>query len=189
MEQVVGAAIERCGGDDFVSGAGEGCERKRFSGLPRGSGQPRRSAFESRYALLEHVCCGVHDAGVDVAKLLEAEEAAGVVGVLKDVGRGLVDGHGTRSGGGVGGLAGMHGKGGKLLLLGFGHDLLLRGSVAWVTSTTEAGWGIQAGKRRNGPDPLDPGRLASRSVALSALSASEPRAGVRTPYTDTCTWP
>ena len=53
------------------------------------------SAFEGGNALLEDVGGGVHDAGVDVAELLQAEEPAGVVGVVEDVGGGLVDGHGA----------------------------------------------------------------------------------------------
>jgi hypothetical protein len=43
-----------------------------------------------------------------------------MVRVLKGVGGGLVDGYGARAGGGVRGLTGMNGKGGKMLLR-FGH--------------------------------------------------------------------
>jgi hypothetical protein len=49
----------------------------------------------SRAALLEHVRGGVHDAGVDVAELLQGEEARAVFCVVEGVGGGLVDGHGT----------------------------------------------------------------------------------------------
>src|ERR1700722_219595 len=44
-----------------------------------------------------------------------------MIGGLKDVGSGLVDGDGTRSGRGVGLLPGMPGKGRELLLLCFCH--------------------------------------------------------------------
>ena len=41
---------------------------------------------------------------------LQREETAGVVGVLKQVRRGLVDGNGARSGGRIGRLAAVDGK-------------------------------------------------------------------------------
>ena len=71
-----------------------------------------------------------------------AEQPPGVVGVLKQVGGGLVDGHGSRAGRRIGRLAGVNGKGGKLLLLRFGHDGLLQVAVVvafwliWVRSSS-----------------------------------------------------
>jgi RNA-splicing ligase RtcB len=115
VEEVVGAAVERGGGDDLVAGAGQGEDGERLGGLAGGRGERGRAAFERGDALLEDVGGGVHDAGVDVAELLEAEEAAGVVGIVEDVGGGLVDGHGARVGGGVGDLAGVNCERGKML--------------------------------------------------------------------------
>ena len=117
VEQVVGAAVERCGGDDLVAGGGQGGDGQGFRRLAGGRRQSRRAAFERGHALLEDVGGGVHDARVDVAELLQREQPAGMVGILKQVRRGLVDGHGARAGGGIGRLAGMNGEGGKLLLL------------------------------------------------------------------------
>ena len=54
-----------------------------------------------------------------------------MVRVLEEIGGGLVNGHGPRSGGGVGDLTGVDGKGGKLLLW-FGHDWLLQIGVMSV---------------------------------------------------------
>ena len=119
VEEIVGAAVERGGGDDLVAGRGQRGDGERLRRLARGRGQRRRAAFERRHALLKDVGGGVHDAGVDVAELLQREQAAGVVGVLEDVGGGLVDGHGARAGGGVGRLAGVNGQRGKLLLFRF----------------------------------------------------------------------
>ena len=48
---------------------------------------------------------------------LQRKEPAGVVGILKEVRRGLVDGDGAGAGRGIGRLAGMNGKGGEVLLL------------------------------------------------------------------------
>ena len=99
---------------------------ERLGGLAGGRRQRGGSAFEGRDALLEDVGGRVHDARVDVAELLQREEAAGMVGVLKQVRRGLVDGNGARAGGGIGRLTGMDGEGGEVLLLLFGHPVLLR---------------------------------------------------------------
>ena len=119
VEEVVGAAIERGGGDDLVSGAGQGRNGQGFGGLAGGGGQRGRSPFERGHALLEDVGRRVHDAGVDVAEFLQAEEPGGVIGVLEDVRGGLVDGDGAGSGRGVGFLPGMHGKCCEMLLLAF----------------------------------------------------------------------
>ncbi len=120
VEEVVGAAVERGGGDDLVAGLGEGEDGEGLGGLAGGGGERGDSAFERGDALLEDVGGGVHDAGVDVAELLQAEEAGGVVGVVEDVGGGLVDGDGAGVGGGVDDLAGVEGEGGKLLRRGGG---------------------------------------------------------------------
>ena len=58
-------------------------ERERLRGLARGQGHAGRAAFESGHALFEDVGGRVHDARVDVAELLQAEQAGGVVGVVE----------------------------------------------------------------------------------------------------------
>ena len=131
VEEVIGAAVERSGGDDFFAGRGEGGDGERFRRLAGGRGQARRAAFERRNALFENVGGGIHDAGVDIPEFLEREETAGVVRILEKIGRGLVDGDGARPRGGIRGLTGMDGKSGKLELLGFGHDGLSFGYCKW----------------------------------------------------------
>ncbi len=90
---------------------------ERLGSLSGGGCQARDAAFEGRDPLLEDVGRGVHDAGVDVAELLEAEETGGVIGIVKNVGRGLVNRHRARLGGGIGLLAGVNGQGCEALLL------------------------------------------------------------------------
>ena len=46
-----------------------------------------------------------------------------MIGILKQVRRGLVDGDGAGAGGWVGRLPGVNGEGGKVLLLFFGHPV------------------------------------------------------------------
>ena len=76
MEEIVGAAVERCSGDDLVAGRGEGEDGERFRRLARGRGEGRRAAFQSGYPLLKDVGRGIHDAGVDVSKLLQRDPDA-----------------------------------------------------------------------------------------------------------------
>ena len=116
VEQVVGAAVERSGGDDLVARRGQRDDGERLRRLARGQRQPRDAAFERGNALLEDVGGRVHDAGVDVAELLQREQPGGMVGIVEDVGGGLVDGDGARLGGGIGRLAAMHGQGGEMSL-------------------------------------------------------------------------
>ena len=72
-----------------------------------GEGQARRAAIEGRQPLFQDVGRGVHQAGVDVAELAQAEQVRRVLGVVKHVaGRG-VDRHGPGGGGGIGRLAGV----------------------------------------------------------------------------------
>src|SRR5208282_3630560 len=133
VKQVVGAAVERSGGDDLVAGRGQRGNHQRLSCLARSRCQPRYTTFEGGHALLEHVGRGVHDTRVNVAELLQREKAPCVVGIVKHIGGGLVDRHGARARGGIGGLAGVHGKRGKLLRIFFWHDRLLQKVyVAWL---------------------------------------------------------
>ena len=64
--------------------------------LARRQRQRRHAAFHRRDALLQHVVGRVHDAGVDVAQFLQAEQVGGVLGAVELVRRGLVDRHRDR---------------------------------------------------------------------------------------------
>ncbi len=107
VEQVVRAAVEPRAGHDVVAGVGEVEDRERLGGLTGGQEQRRDPAFERGDALLDDVLGRVHDPGVDVAGLGEAEQRGGVLGAVERVRRGLVDRQGPRVGGGVGRLAGV----------------------------------------------------------------------------------
>ena len=110
-EQVVRATVERRARDDVVAGAGEVEDRQRLGRLARRDPEGPDAALESGDALLEHVGGRVHDPGVDVAELLQSEEAGGVIGVVEDVARGGVDRHCARLGRGINRLAGVDGEG------------------------------------------------------------------------------
>ena len=108
-QQVVGAAVQRTGGDDVVTGLGNGLDRIGDRRLARGQGQRANAAFQRRHALLQHIGGGVHDPGVDVARHLQIEQVGPVLGVIKGIGHGLVDGHCHCTGGRVGAVTAMHG--------------------------------------------------------------------------------
>ena len=133
LEEVVGAAVQGGAGDDVVAGAGQVEDRQRFSSLAGCDSQGAHATLESGDALFEHVRGGVHDPGVDVAELLQAEEAGRVVGVVEDVARGGVDRDRSRLGRRIDTLAGVDGEG--FIALGgcvlVGHGMLLLDLGAW----------------------------------------------------------
>jgi hypothetical protein len=91
VEQVVRAAVEARAGDDVVAGLGDVEDRQRLGRLAAAHEQRADAALEARDALLDDVVRRVHQPGVDVAELLQPEQRRGVVGVLEDVRRRLVD--------------------------------------------------------------------------------------------------
>ena len=148
VEEIVGAAVERGGGDDLVARPGQGGDDQGLGRLARGRRQPRRAAFESRDALLKDVGGGVHDAGVNVAEFLQAEEPAGVIGVVENVAGGLVDGHGACLGRLFYGLATVHCQCGKVLL-----DLLVIRHRVYSSGIFFPCW-VYFGAKQNGPGYL-----------------------------------
>ena len=111
VEEIIGAAVELGDRDDMVAGAGEVEDGCGDGGLAGGVGERTGTAFEGREALLEDVRRRVHDARVDVAELLQAEEVRRVFRVTELVARRLVDRDRARTGGRVGFLAGVQGFG------------------------------------------------------------------------------
>ncbi|MFM1943842.1 MAG: hypothetical protein RI897_2824 [Verrucomicrobiota bacterium] len=110
VEELVGAAVEVIGGDDFITDLGDIEDSERGCGLAGGDSEGTGASFERGDALFEDIGGGVHDAGVDIPELLEGEKIGGVVAIFENVGRGLVDGDGAGACGGVGGLSGVEGE-------------------------------------------------------------------------------
>ena len=103
-------AIELARGDELVARLEQRVEHQRLRRVTGGHGERRRAAFERRDALLEHRLGRIGDAGIDVAEGLEIEQRRGVLDVVEDEGRGLIDRRGARAGRGVGLGAGMDGE-------------------------------------------------------------------------------
>ena len=91
LEQVVGAAVDRRARHDVVAGLGDVEHGEGRGRLPGGEQECSGAALERGDALLDHGLGGVLDARVDVAELGEREQVLGVLGVIEDVGGGLVD--------------------------------------------------------------------------------------------------
>ena len=125
VELVDRAAIELARGDELVARLQQRVEGEHLRRVARGDGKRRRAAFERRDALLQHRLGRVHDARIDVAEGLEIEQSRRVLGIVEDIGRGLIDRRGARAGRGVGLGAGMDGERVEAGLPVSGHVLAL----------------------------------------------------------------
>ncbi len=105
VEEVVGAAVQPGAGHDVIAGIGQVQDREVLRGLTGRQEQRGDAAFECGDALLHDVLRRVHDPGVDVARLGEAEQRGRMLGAVERVRRGLVDRQRPRVGGDIGCLA------------------------------------------------------------------------------------
>jgi len=108
VELLEGAAVEGRGGDELVAGLHQREEGDELSRLAGRGGEGADPVLERRHPLLEDGDGRVHDPRVDIPEALQREEVGSVVGVLENVGAGLVDGHRARTGHRVRALPGMH---------------------------------------------------------------------------------
>ena len=91
FELVIRSSIEIRGGDEIVAGLQDIIQCQELSRLPGCCCQRRHTSFECRHALFKHIGGGVHDPGVDIAKLFQPEEIGGMFRTVKSVRSGLVD--------------------------------------------------------------------------------------------------
>ena len=90
-----------------IAGRGDGRQRQELRRLPARQSERRHTALERRHTLLEHGRRGIHDAAIDVAEFLQAEQARGVLGIVERERCGLIDRHGTGVRGGIRVVAGV----------------------------------------------------------------------------------
>ena len=110
-KEIPGAAIEGGRADDVVARPRQVLHRIGRRRLTRGDRQCADAPLKGGDALFQHIGRGVHDSGVDVAQLGQREERGGMAGVAELVGRGLMDRHRHRAGGGIGPPAGVNDEG------------------------------------------------------------------------------
>src|SRR5690606_7830609 len=91
-------AIKLPGSDEVLAWTHDGAEDQHLGRMARCRGEGRRAPFECCNALFQNGLCGVHDPGVDIAERLQAEQRGGMVDIVEDEARALVDGRyaGTR---------------------------------------------------------------------------------------------
>ena len=101
-QQVVAAAVDGLLCHDVVTGLCQ-CLNGVGDGGCTGSGsQCCHAALQRCNALFKHILRGVGQTAVDVTCIGQTEAVCGVLAVAEHIGRGLVDGHRTGIGGGVG---------------------------------------------------------------------------------------
>ena len=105
LEQVVRAAVQGGGGDDFVALLGDVEDGVEFGGLAGGDEQGSGPSFERGQALLDDCLGRIGQARVDRSELGQGEAVGRGLGAGEDVGGRLVDGEGAGSEVGIGGLA------------------------------------------------------------------------------------
>ncbi len=125
-EKVDGAAIERGGGDDVVAGVEQGRDRQMQRRHAARGADGADAAFQRGKPLFEHRRGRVRNPRIDVAGAFEIEQRRGVIGILKDVGCGLIDRDRARARDGIGVLAGVQAQGLEGGRLGCGHGDLER---------------------------------------------------------------
>ncbi len=108
------------------------------------------AVLQRRQPFLQHRRRRVGDPGVDVAGALEVEQGGGMVGVLKDVGRCLVDRNGARPGDRIGVLPGMQAQCFESGRLRSGHDVLVGGPPILGRRAAPGNVAALAGSRRDG---------------------------------------
>ena len=132
-EEVVGAAIDGLLRDDVVARMGECLDRRRDRRCARGKGECRRAALECRDALFKDVLRRIHQASVDVARILECKAVGSVLRIVEDVRGRLIDRHRTRIRHGIGFLlSDAHLQGFKMIVfLAHGYSPLTQNCIAY----------------------------------------------------------
>ncbi len=90
-ELVDRTAVKPVCGDEIVAWAHDRVEDEKLGRMTGGDSQCRGAALKRCEALFQHRLRRVHDAGIDIAELLQAKECRRMVGVVEDETGRLVD--------------------------------------------------------------------------------------------------
>ena len=97
-EEVVAATVDRGGGDDVPARIHQCHHREMERRLPARRADRADAPFQRRNPFFQHRDRGVRNARVDMAGAFEVEERGRLLGVVEDVGGGLIDRHRARAG-------------------------------------------------------------------------------------------
>jgi len=101
MELGVASAVEILAEDKLIPRLAEvddGVENGAGAGR---HGQGRRPALKRRDPLLQHILRRVHQPGINIPQLLQAEKIGRMLGILEDIRAGSVNRHRPRQSGGI----------------------------------------------------------------------------------------
>ena len=101
-EQIVCAAIELAGAHDIFASAGDTLYGIGDCCHTRGNGNRPYPTLHLRYTPLQDRARGIHDARIDIALDLQVEQVSAMLGIIKRIGSGLINGDCGRLGGGFG---------------------------------------------------------------------------------------
>ena len=188
LEQVVGSAVDRRGRDDVVAGLRDVEHRVRLGCLAACDEEGTGAALERGEALLDDILRRVHDARVNVAELGQREEVRGVLGVVEDVRRRLIDRRRACLGGRVGLSA-------RVDLLGFEAPVFRCGHGGYSSGLWDAAAVASVARLRidgcpdNGPEMLRNTCRGSVGVSVG-VSVRRPGRGrrVRSPRRGGLAW-
>jgi hypothetical protein len=90
-EQIDGAPIKRGRRDDVVAATKQRCDRQMHRGHSACGTDRADAAFQRCEPFLQHRYGRIGDARVDMADALKVEQRSGVLGILKGIGRRLID--------------------------------------------------------------------------------------------------
>lgn len=106
LKLVICATVQVASRNDVIASMGQRRDSHELSGLAGRGSDSSNTTLEGGNTLLENVDGGVHNAAVNVAEFLEAEEPRAVGGVIEGIGGCCVDGDCARVGGRVRLMAG-----------------------------------------------------------------------------------
>lgn len=115
MEELVGAAVEVVGGNNFVSHLRDGKQGKRRRGRTGCQSQCSCASLQSRHALFENIRRRIHDARVNISKFPQRKKIGGVLGAFEHVGSCLINRNSAGPGGRIRDLTRMQGEGFKVV--------------------------------------------------------------------------
>ncbi len=95
FELTDGPSIQRRGGNNMVARLTDGKDRRGLRCVTRADLQGGNAALQGGDPLFQHIGGRVADARIDIARLLQREQARGAFGALQIVRRGLVERHGA----------------------------------------------------------------------------------------------
>ena len=166
-QQVDRAAIERSRRHDMVAGIHQrrNAEVKRRH-TARGA-YCADAVLQRRQTLLQNGDRRIGDAGIEMSGTFQVEQRSRMVGILEDVGGGLIDRHRARAGRGIGMLAGMQAQGFEGGRLGCWHIGSRGGARGVPRGFATMGRNVP---RRN-PNPARPIRPAKAICAARQMLA------------------